>query len=133
VYRARLARGDWGDPHAHLHQAHHPEPPPPKVRRLVEFWAALSGALALPVIVGILVLWPPFWWLWCLAIVVGFVAVEAATRGRVANFLLNTVIILAIITTLILLWEFWWVVLLAALAGVALYVVRDNLRELVRK
>jgi hypothetical protein len=62
--------------------------------------------------------------------VVVFGVVEAATRGRLTNYLLSVVIVLAAMTMAILLWEFWELTLVLLLIAVVVFIVRDNLREL---
>ncbi|MDQ4075289.1 MAG: hypothetical protein M3220_03485, partial [Chloroflexota bacterium] len=131
-YLQQIRRGEWGDPRAHLRHVHHPEPPLPRQRRLVELWAAISGALALLALVALLVLLPRHWWLWTGTIALIFAAIEATMRGRLSNFLLNTVIVLAIITALILIWEWWRVLVIMALIAVVVHMIRDNVRELLR-
>ncbi len=132
MFESRVRRGDWGDPQVHLRQVHHPDQQPPARRQVVEIWAALSAALALLILVLLVVITPPYWWLWTIGVGVAFGSVEAATRGRVDDFLLSSVIFLASIATLILIWEYWRVLLLLALIAVVAYMIRDNLRELTR-
>ena len=48
------------------------------------------------------------------------------------NFLLTTVIILAIIAGVILVIEFWQLILVLAVFGVVIFMMVDNLRELAR-
>ena len=132
-YLNRIQSGDWGNPAGHLRHVHHPEPPLPNQRWLVELWAAVSGALALLSVVALLVLRPSYWQIWILSVLVLLGAVEAAARQRLVNYILNLVITLAVITTLVLAWEFWELVILLALALVAFFILRDNLTELRRR
>jgi hypothetical protein len=132
AYQARVARDDWGHPPAHIRRAHQPQPPVAEGHRIIELWAAVSGALALLALVLAVVFAPDYWWVWLIAIGVGFGAVEAATHGRIAGFLLNAVIVLAMIASAILVWEFWRVLAIGALAGVVIFMIRDNLRELTK-
>lgn len=129
-YRERVRSGRHGDPRAHLRRAHRPEPSAPARRRLLEFWAAISGAAALLAFVGLVVIAPPFWWLWTIVVALGFGTVEAAAHGRLSDFLLSVVVILAVVTGMVLLWEFWRVVVLVALVALVAFMVRENLREL---
>jgi hypothetical protein len=129
-YLRRVQRDDWGNPQAHIRHAHHPDPDPPAHHRIADIWAAFSAALALVAFSLLFVLRPTYWWAWALAAVVVFGVVEAATRGRLTNYLLSVVVVLAVITMAILLWEFWEVVLVLLLIAVVVFVVRDNLREL---
>jgi hypothetical protein len=129
-YLRRVQRGDWGNPQAHIRHAHHPDPDPPPRSRIADLWAAFSAALALVAFILLFVLRPTYWWAWALATVVVFGVVEAATRGRLSNYLLSVVVVLAVVTTAILLWEYWELALVLLLIAVVVFIVRDNLREL---
>ncbi len=130
TYRERIAGGDWGPPAAHLRHTHRPEPPDTKRRRVLEFWGAVSGALALLAFVGLLALLPQRWWLWAIVLVLVLVAVEAMARRRLVDLLLSSTVALAGLTALVLVWEFWRALVVVALVGLALLIMRDNLREL---
>lgn len=130
LYRDRIAGGDWGPPASHLNHTSRPEPPTLGNTRWLDLWGALSGGLALLGFVALLVLRPAHWWLWALAVALGLAAVEAWARRRFIDLLLNLVVVLALATTLVLVWEFWRELITAALAGIALFIMRDNLREL---
>ena len=132
AYAERIRAGDAGDPQTHLQHVHHPAPPIPSQRRIVQLWGALSGAIALLALVAMIAFALPHWWLWVICIVLAFMAVEAAMRGRIANFLLNTVIALAVFAALILVWEFWRALLILGLIAIAIYILRENLRELAK-
>jgi hypothetical protein len=130
-YLERVDAGDYGSPTAHLTHPHHPTAPPVNQRRAIEIWAAVSGALALMVFGYLIVTTPPHWVGWSVAMAIGFGAIDALARGRLARFLLTSIIALAIITTIILFIEFWQWIIVAGLALVVLYMIRDNLREVV--
>jgi hypothetical protein len=132
AYRARVLKGDWGPPAAHIRHAHPPAPPLPAQHRLVEIWAAISGAVALLIFVALLIWRPDNWVFWTVVVGILFGAVEAATRGRIANFMLTTVVVLALAAVLILFFEFWRWILIIGLMAVVIYMIRDNLRELAR-
>lgn len=98
----------------------------------MEIWAAISGALALLLFVGLLIFQPDNWVFWAVVVGIAFGAIESLTRGRLSNFVLTTIIVLALIAAGILIAEFWrWVILLALIA-IVIYMIRDNLRELMR-
>ena len=80
----------------------------------------------------LIALWPPFWPPLIAGVLLVFAAIEAATRCRLTNFLLTTVIILAIIAGVILVIEFWQLIFVLAVAGVVIFMMVDNLRELAR-
>lgn len=130
AYRERVQSGIEEDPQAHLHHIHRAVPPLPPQRIAIHIWGAISSAIALLAIVALLAFTPPQWWLWAIFIAIAFMVIEATTRGRVMDFLLNTVIVLALITTLILVREYWRVLVIIGLVGIVLHMVRENLREL---
>lgn len=124
-----IEHGDWGAPDAHIRHEHHPEPPLPPQRRAIEVWAALSGALALLTIGAILIFRPQDWLTLILIIVVAFGAIESFLRRRLASYLTTISIILAVIAGIILFVEFWQWIILAGLIAVVIFMIRDNLRE----
>lgn len=129
-HAARVRSGDIGSPAAHMKHAHHPVPPPPPQNRAVEVWAALSGAVALLGVVGLLIFRPPNWpWL-LVATVLLLGMIESLTRRQLASYLVTIVIGLALIATVILLFQFWEVALGLAVLAIVLYMIRDNLKEL---
>ena len=128
-YWSRVDVGDLGPPEAHLKQPHHPTPPVVQ-RRAIEVWAAVSGALALLSFGYLVVATPEHWIGWALAAAVAFGAIDALARGRMARFLLGTIITLAVIAALILFFEFWQWIIIGGLAIIVAYMIRDNLREL---
>ena len=101
-------------------------------RRVAEIWAALSGALALLAVLGLLVIQPVNWLVLIVLVFVALGAVESATRGRLTNYLLNVVITLAVITTLILVYEFWMIIVIVLVVALAVFMIRENLAELIR-
>jgi hypothetical protein len=129
AFADRVAQGDWGPPTAHLKHVHQPAPPVPEQRRAVEIWAAISGALALFIFVGLLVFRPDNWFFWAVVVGIGFGAIESLTRRELSKFMLTLVVVLAVIAILILFFEFWRWVIMVGLIAVVVYMIRDNLRE----
>lgn len=128
--QARSAAGEGSSPTAHIRSVHHPEPTTPPHSRIVDIWAALSGALALLALALLVFFKPVFWSGLFVAVLLIFGAIEATARGRLTNFLLTTVIILAVIAGAILVFEFWQLLLLLAMVAVVISMIADNLREL---
>ena len=128
----RAQRGEWGPPEAHIRHYHPPEPSLPPRSRIVEAWAAVSGALILLPIVSLLVFRPANWPIWLLTIFFTMTAIEAVTSRRLANFLIASTVGLAIFASILLVLEFWEVVVIMAVVGVVVFMIRDNLRELSR-
>ncbi|MFN2115619.1 MAG: hypothetical protein ACK2T6_07875 [Anaerolineae bacterium] len=132
AYGAAAEQGEWGAAEAHLESPHRPAPPLDGHSRLIDVWAALSGALAIVVATVLLVLQPPGWVQLAALTAVAIGAIEAATRGKLGDYLMRVVVALALVAVAILVWEFWRFIIVGAIAVVALYMVRDNLREALR-
>jgi hypothetical protein len=130
AYKRRVARGDLGPPSAHIRHAHHPTPPVEQ-RRVLEFWAAVSGALAL-LAFGYLVIYRPSQWI-LLAIIVAVVFgfIDSLARGRSDRYLAGLTVALAIVTGIILFIEWWQLTLILGLVLLVIFMLRDNLRELI--
>jgi hypothetical protein len=77
-----------------------------------------------------MILIPSRWLAWTILVGIVFFAIEAAIRGRLANFLLSITVILAVITGVLLVVQLWWVTALVILLVVVFAMIRDNLREL---
>jgi len=70
------------------------------------------------------------WWGALLVSIGGYIIIEAALRRRLTILLLRTVLVLAVIGAVLLLYDFRMELVLAAVAGLALIVVADNVREI---
>ena len=129
-YLAAVERGEVGDPQAHIRHKHMPQPPLPKQSGLLEFWAAVSGGVLLLALVGLLYFHPDGWPIWLAVALFSILAVEAAVRGRLVNFLLTATMVLGVITALVLVVDFFWLLVVLALAALVVYSVFSNLREM---
>jgi hypothetical protein len=128
---AAVEAEDYGSPTSHLRHAHHPVPPETvEYGRLVEFWSAISVSLMLVVIAGIGWFHLAPWWVALVLGVGGYVVLESAFRRRLTILTLRVVLVLAIVAALVLVWELRLAVIVGALAGLALVVFADNLREI---
>jgi hypothetical protein len=131
--RAELTRveaGDLGDPRAHLHHPHRPDPPEDRrYGMVVQAWSAISASLVLIVIA--LLLWSgvfPVWFAFGVAIA-GYVGLEALFRRRFVGLLLNVTVGLAIVAAVVLAFLYWPLVLFAAVLGIAALTIVENVRE----
>ncbi len=125
----QLSVGDFGSPRAHIRHAHIPQPTISPPGKLQLFWVAVSGGLILLLVTAVIYVQPVNWLLWLVGILILFGAIEAATRNRLAIFLVRLTVALALLTLVILLLKFWWLALILALVGLVMLMVRDNLRE----
>jgi hypothetical protein len=127
----RLKAGELGDPQAHIHHKSAPDPPSVSRRgRLAELWAALSTSALL--LLGVVLIWTDVAQpaLALALVIVAVVVVEAIINRRIDRLLLNVTIALAAVTALVLIYEFFWQLSLAAVAALAMLILRDNVREL---
>lgn len=132
AYLRQLAAGDPGDPQAHIHHKHRPEPPLPKRARLIEVWGAISGGLLVAILGALVVLAPAGWPLWALLVLVGAMMIDAAAQHQLIGMLLNVTIALAVVSGVLLLKEFWQTVIVALLVAFLITLVLQNLDELRR-
>ena len=130
---ARIKQDDWGDPQAHLHHQHRPEAAMPRQSRLLDAWGAVSGALLLAVLLLLLIYAPVNWYVWAVVAVLISLGIEAWLRGKLAAYLLNVTIFLALVSVVILAVTYWRVALALAVLVLAAAMTRDNLRELLRR
>jgi len=128
-YRERVELGDLGLAAAHIRHAHHPTPEVEQ-HRVLELWAAISGALALLAFGYLTIYRPDNWILLAIIAAVGFGLVDAIARGKVDRYLTGLTVALAVITAVILFIEFWQIALILPLVFLVIFMLRDNLREL---
>jgi hypothetical protein len=127
---ARVEAGDLGDPRAHLRHPHRPEPPEDRrYGMLVQAWSAVSASLVLIVIA--VLMWSAILpiWITILVAVAGYVGLEALFRRRFVALLLNVTVLLAIVCAAALALSYWPLALLAAVLGIALLTIVENVRE----
>lgn len=128
-YRERVERGDLGPATAHIRHAHHPTQTSDQ-RRLLELWAAISGALALLAFGYLIIYRPSQWVLLAIIVAAAFGLVDAIARGRSDRYLANLTVALAFVNGAILFIEFWQIALILPLIFLVIFMLRDNLREL---
>jgi hypothetical protein len=130
----RPDEGWRGDPRAHLTHAAEPEAPGvAHGRGFAEGWAALSvGTLlvALALILWFHLLPVP---LTLVVLVIGYLAIESFAQRRVEILLLRVTIALAAVAAGLLAWTYLRELVLAGLFALGVFILFDNLRELVRR
>lgn len=128
---ARAESGDAGDPRAHLRQDHRPQPPEERqYGRLVEFWSAISAGMLLIFLIASLYLDLLPLWAAPLFAIGAYVAIEAAFRRRLTLLALRVTLVLAGIGAVVLVVTYLPQILVAAVAGIAVLAIIDNVREL---
>ena len=93
-------------------------------------WSAISVALAILLLAGLLITDAREWWVGLVVIVAGYVAIEALVRRRFLRLLLNLTIVLALIAGAIVVFTNLPVFIAAGLVAIGFLILRDNVREL---
>ncbi len=128
--RARIEAGDLGDPRAHLTHPHRPVPAD-DIRHgfIVEIWSAISAGVLLVAIASLVWLSIVPWWTAILAALGGYIVIESAFRRHLTQLTLRVVLILALIAIALIVWNYIAQVILLGMLGLAIFVLIDNLRE----
>jgi hypothetical protein len=126
---AKVAAGDFGDPRAHLHRPALPSSPADvRLGKLAAVWSAISiGVLLLGV--AALVYFSGYWAPGILVLLGVYGFFEALFHRDVQVWIARLVIALASVTALVLLLQFFQPVVLGAVVLVGLFIIVDNLRE----
>jgi hypothetical protein len=130
--REALARGEDDPPQSHLRKI--PVPAAVGASRsgfLLEAWAAMSVGLLLLALVGILVLAPGLGVAAALVVIAGFIFVESILQSRVVALLATWTRLLALVASIVLVVTFWQPVVIAIAIAAALFVLRENIVELI--
>ncbi len=128
---ARVREGDPGDPRAHLRHVVHPQDPAAIRRsRLIDIWSAVSVALAVLLLGGLLITGLAPWWVGLVVIAAGYLVIESLVRRRFLRLLLDLTILLAIVGAAILLYSSLVLFVALGLLIVGFIMLRDNVREL---
>ncbi|HEY7023942.1 MAG TPA: hypothetical protein VH371_03145 [Candidatus Limnocylindrales bacterium] len=128
--RIRVVAGDLGDPRAHLTHPHRPVPPD-EIRHglFIEIWSAVSAALLL-VAVAVLVWFEVLpWWAAIPVALAGYLLIESAFRRRLTQLTLRLVLILAFIAVALLVINYSAEIVIVGIVGLAVFLLVDNLRE----
>lgn len=130
----RIARGELGDPQAHLLHPHRPVPAEEtRYGFLVELWSAISVSALLAVVAAIIWFRVFPWWVALVVGVGGYLVLESAFRRRLTQLTLALTLALAGIAALLLLWEFRVQAILLGLLALAAVILSENVRELLRR
>lgn len=133
-YAKRLRKGERGPARAHI--SHAPQPASEtelRTNRIAETWAALSVGLVLIGLVVIVVFERSHLTEVLVASIALFAFVEAGFRKRLTNLISSVNIGLAVVAILVVVYEFFWHLVILAVLVVGIYVLWDNLRELLRR
>jgi hypothetical protein len=132
-YEQRLAAGALDPVRAHIGRAQAPASDVAlRTSRIAEVWAAVSVGLMIMALLAIAVFETEHLTFVLVASIALFAFVEAGFKGRMTNLVSSANIGLAVVATLVLLFEFFWGIIIFVVLIVGLYVLWDNLRELLR-
>ena len=132
-YGADYTRGVLGDPRAHIRRGHKPaERAELRTGRVAELWAAVSVTVLLLAFVVLFIVKPGVLPFWMATIVALFAFIEAGLRGAFTRVVGSFAVGLAAVAALVLIYEFFWWVVGGLVLALALYILFDNLRELLR-
>jgi hypothetical protein len=127
----RLQEGDLGPLRAHIRRAHHPIPEEQlRLGKLAEFWAAISIALMVIVLLVLFIFKPGSLWIGLATTGALFLLIEASFRRWLGQLITAFGVILALVCSTILVIDFWRPILIGLVLVVAAYLLVDNLREL---
>ena len=98
---------------------------------MIEIWSAVSAAILL-LVVAALVFFNYFpWWGALLVALAGYLFIESALRQRLTQLMLRVVLVLAFISVVLLVWNYHTEVVVLAVVGLALFLLIDNVREVI--
>lgn len=134
-YADRLQEGQEPEPlRGHLRRAHRPVPDAVlRAGYLAEFWAAISVGLLMLIFLALLTIGRQYVVLGVPMMLALYAFIEASFRGRLIRFVTSVTIGAAILSALVLLYEYFWEVVEVAVLLTGLYILWENLRELVRR
>lgn len=130
-HRAALEAGARGPLRAHIRRAHHPATAfERRMNRIAELWAATSiGGLLVAVV--LLALFSPRHLVAGVGMLLtAFVFIEAGFRRQLGRLISSITIVLAVLAAGILLYEFFWQLMVIGVVLIGLYLMWENLREL---
>jgi hypothetical protein len=132
--RGEVLRGGHDDPpQAHLRRVATPAPAGASVvGRLLEAWAAISIGLLLLALVTVLLLAPDFGLLAACAVIAAFVFVESVLQRGVTDLIVTSTRIMAFAAGVVLAVAYWQPAVIATAIAAGLFVIRENVAELVR-
>ena len=129
--RAQVVAGERGDPRAHLRHASHPQSTGDQhYGRLVEFWSAISVGIGLIALIALLYLTDLPAWSVVLLSFAGYFVLEAAFRRQLIELLLRITLVLALVGAVVLLVTYATQLVVAAIVGIAIITLVDNVREI---
>ncbi len=131
IYAVQLEAGEKKPPQAHIQRFITPEDPASlRINRIAEAWAALSIGLLLVSLIFILLFARQSLIIGLVAVLGGFIFIEAIFRGRVNQLIVGFSTLMASIAIVILVYEFLQYLVIGFVLILGGYIIWENLREL---
>jgi hypothetical protein len=131
-YEKRLLAGQRDPARMHIRRAHKPASDSElRANRVVELWAALSIGLLMIGFVGLALFYRQHLILGLVAMISLFVFVESGFRRQLDQLINSVAIGLATVAALLILFEFFWQIVVFAVLFAGVYILWENLHELV--
>ncbi len=134
-YADQLRTGEAPEPlRGHLRRAHRPVTDDIlRAGHLAEYWAAISVGLLMLIFLALITIGRQYLALGLLMMIALYAFIEAGFRGRLIRFVTSVTISTAVLSTLVLAYEYFWEFVEVGVLVMGLYILWENLRELVRR
>ena len=134
-YADCLQKGAEPEPlRGHIRRAHRPASNAKlRASSLAEFWAAASVGLLLLIFLGLITIGRQYLLLGLIMMIALFAFIEASFRGRLTRFVTSVTLSNAIVAALVLFYEYFWQVVEVGVLVTGIYILWDNLREVLRR
>ena len=132
LYQNRLRDGEKEPARLHITRPHQPASNGElRTNRLAEFWAAISIGLLMITFVVLVLFFRQHIILGLIALISAFVFIESGFKRQLPQVFNSVAIGLAVVSALLIVFHFFWPLVIFAVVLAGLYVMWENLRELV--
>ncbi|HRW04861.1 MAG TPA: hypothetical protein P5121_07190 [Caldilineaceae bacterium] len=134
-YADQLRAGADPEPlRSHLQRAHRPVSDETlRAGLLAEYWAAISVGLLMLIFLALITIGRQYLALGLLMMIALYAFIEAGFRGRLIRFVTSVTISTAVLSALVLAYEYFWEIVETGVLVMGIYILWENLRELVRR
>ncbi len=132
MYYARLINGEREPARLHIERPHLPASNGElRTNRLAEFWAAISIGLLMITFVVLVLFFRQHIVLGLVALISAFVFIESGFKRQLPQVFNSVAIGLAVVSALLIIFHFFWPLVIIIVVVAGLYVMWENLHELV--
>ena len=132
LYKIRLENGEREPPRLHISRPHLPASNLElRASRLAEFWAAISIGLLMIAFVVLVLFFRQHILLGLVALISAFVFIESGFKRQLPQVFNSVAIGLAVVSGLLIIFHFFWPLVIVAVVFAGIFVMWENLRELV--